>query len=253
VNRAIGARTTRGAPVHFLALLYDVESDEMTEAEAEAEMAAYGAFDELAGEAIVGGEALLPSALARTVRHDGGAPRLTAGPFAEVAEVLGGAYVLEADTLDDAIELARHLPAAAQPAGAVEVRPMVQWFDRRPADGGDRSTQVMATIHGSATDADDPGSSAWDEGAAEHGAFAEAAGDAVVAGGAVHPGSTATTLRVRDGELLVTDGPFSELTEVVGGFYVLDGTPERVDEVAQQIPVPPGGAVEVRPVLDVGA
>lgn len=241
--------------MHFLALLYDVEPDEMPAPESpevEAEMAAYAAFDELAGDAVVGGEALLPSATSRTVRHDGSEPRITAGPFAEVAEVLGGLYVLEAPTLDDAIELARHLPAASQPNGAVEVRPMVQWFDHRPPDGGDRSTQVLATIHGTATDADEPDRDAWDAGAAEHGAFAEAAGEAVAAGGAVHPSSTATTVRVRDGELLVTDGPFSEVTEVVGGLYVLDGTPERIDEAAQQIPVPPGGAVEVRPVLDVG-
>jgi hypothetical protein len=239
--------------VHFLVLLYDDESGatEPGTPEFDAELAGYAAFEELAGGAIVGGEALLPSATARTVRHDGAPPRITAGPFAEVAEVLGGFYVLESPTLDDAIEMARLIPAATKPNGAIEVRPMVQWFDRRPEGGGDRDAQVLATIHGTETADEEPGTDAWDAGAAEHSAFAERAGGAVVAGGAVHPSETATTVRVRDGELQVTDGPFSELTEVVGGFYVLDGTPARVDEVAQQVPVPDGGAVELRPIMDV--
>jgi hypothetical protein len=239
--------------VHFLALLYDDESAaaEPGTPEFDAEMAAYAAFDELAGDAVVGGEALLPSETARTVRHDGGEARISDGPFAEVAEVLGGFFVLDAPTLDDAIELVRHIPAASQPQGAVEVRPVVQWFDHRAPDA-DRSTRVLATIHGDEGDADVPETEAWDAGAEEHGRFAEQAGDAVAAGAAVHPASTATTVRVRDGELLVTDGPFSEVTEVVGGLYLLEGTPERIDELARLIPVPAAGAVEVRPVLDVG-
>ncbi|OWY61150.1 hypothetical protein B7486_65330, partial [cyanobacterium TDX16] len=179
--------------MHFLVLLYDDESagTEPGTPEFDAEMEAYAAFSELAGEAIVGGEALLPSETARTVRHDGAQPRITAGPFAEAAEVLGGFFVLDAPTLDDAIELARHIPAASQPKGAVEVRPMVQWSDSRPEGGGDRSVQVMATIHGEEGEDETPGSAGWDEGAAEHGRFAEAAGHVVAAGGAVHPSTTA--------------------------------------------------------------
>jgi len=239
--------------VHFLVLMYDDETaaTEPGTPEFDAEMEAYVAFEELAGGAIVGGEALQPSATTRTVRHDDAQPRITAGPFAEVAEVLGGYYLLDAPSLDDAIELVRHLPVASQPSGAIEVRPVVQWFDGRPEGGGDRDTQVLATIHGEQTEADDPDHEGWDIGAAEHDAFIEGAGDVVVAGGVVHPSDTATTVRRRDGELLVTDGPFSELTEVVGGFYVLDGTAELVDEVALQVPVPAGGAVELRPIMDV--
>ena len=82
-------------------------------------------------------------------------------------------------------------------------------------------TPYMAFIYGKESDGDVPGTPEWDAGAAEHGRFAEVAGDAIVAGGALHPVDTTTTVRVRDGELLVTDGPFSETAEVVGGFYVL--------------------------------
>lgn len=216
----------------------------------DADMAGYEAFEELAGGAIVAGEALQPSDTSRTIRHDGSGVRVTAGPFAEVVEALGGLYVLEAPTLDDVLELARRIPAAA--SGAIEIRPLAQWFDRAdelpPAPAG--VARYLATIHGRELDAEEVGSVAWDAGAAEHGRFVEAAGEAVVAGGAVHPTATATTLRVRDGELLVTDGPFSEAVEIVGGLYLLRGTEDGALDVARRIPVGEGGAVDVRPIMD---
>src|SRR5687768_10139927 len=94
--------------------------------EFEAEMAAYDAFGELAGPSIVGGEALHGDDTCQTVRVQGGVPRVTAGPFAESVEVLGGFYVLDVPSLDDAIELARHIPATSY--GAAELRPLVQWI-----------------------------------------------------------------------------------------------------------------------------
>ena len=73
----------------------------------------------------------------------------------------------------------------------------------------------------------------------------------MVGGDALHPASTATTVRVRDGETLVTDGPFAETKEQLGGYYLLDC--EDLDEAlewAAKIPsLPRGGAVEVRPAL----
>ncbi len=60
--------------------------------------------------------------------------------------------------------------------------------------------------------------------------------------------STATTVRVRDGERLVTDGPFAELKEALGGYFVLEC--ESMDEAcrwAAKIPGAHHGAVEVRP------
>src|ERR671911_27949 len=98
----------------------------------------YWQFHEKNDEAILAGEALQPSITATTVRHRDGQPLVTSGPFAETVEALGGFYVLEAETLDDAIELARQIPAASD--GWVAVRPMVEWFDRSAAveagDGG---------------------------------------------------------------------------------------------------------------------
>lgn len=221
-------------------------------AEWDAEIAGYGRFDELAGEAILGGEALQPAATSITVRHSGGGadPLVTTGPFAETTEALGGFYVLEAETLDDAIELARELPAAQ--TGWIGLRPMVTW-QAQAAGEPPEGTRYFALLYGKESEADVPDTAAWDAGAAEHGRFVEQAGGAVLAGGAIHPLDTATTVRVRDGELLVTDGPFSEAAEVVGGFYVLVApTDARTAELAATVPVNPGGAVEMRPILELG-
>jgi hypothetical protein len=211
--------------------------------------AGYVRFAQQAADAILAGEALQPAATARTVRSGDGEPLVTAGPYAETAEALVGFYVLEADTLDDAIALAREIPAARH--GWIALRPIVMW----QADTGAaaRGQHHLALLYGKESPGDAPGTPAWDAGAAEHGRFAEAAGQAIVAGAALHPIDTTTTVRVRDGELLVTDGPFSECAEVVGGFYVLAaGDAEAVADVAAKIPVGPSGAVEVRPVLEMG-
>ena len=67
----------------------------------------------------------------------------------------------------------------------------------------------------------------------------------------LHPTQTATTIRVRDGELLATDGPFAETKEQFGGFYLID-----VDDIDQaiawaaKIPTAQTGSIEVRPVWE---
>lgn len=212
------------------------------------DMAGFAAFSELAGDAIVAGEALEDRSTCTTIRHTGGEVTITDGPFAEAVEGLGGMFVLEAADLDEAIELARNIPSVHY--GALELRPMVEWS--APTGDGDRpAPRWFVTIHGPETPAETPGSPGWDEGAAEHGRFAEAAGDALLGAGAVHPTSTATTLRLCDGELSVTDGPYAEGVEVVGGFYVLGGPPDRVVDVASRIPVPEGGGVQIQAVMEI--
>jgi hypothetical protein len=63
---------------------------------------------------------------ATTIRVQDGKPMRTDGPFAEAKEAIGGYFILEADDLDAAIELAARVPAARM-GGAVEVRPIVEW------------------------------------------------------------------------------------------------------------------------------
>jgi hypothetical protein len=74
----------------------------------------------------------------------------------------------------------------------------------------------------------------------------------VIGGARLKPIDTATTVRMVDGESLITDGPFAETKEVFGGYYVLEA--DHVDaalEIARYIPaIRLGGAVEVRPILE---
>lgn len=75
---------------------------------------------------------------------------------------------------------------------------------------------------------------------------------AFVAGDALEATSTATTVRVRGPEELVTDGPFAETTEALGGYYLIDV--ENIDEAvawAKKCPGSHHGTVEVRPVMNI--
>ena len=72
-----------------------------------------------------------------------------------------------------------------------------------------------------------------------------------VAASPLHPTSTATSVRVRDGKRLVTDGPFAETREQFGGYFVIDAA--DLDEalgIAARIPMARRGTVEVRPVIE---
>lgn len=74
---------------------------------------------------------------------------------------------------------------------------------------------------------------------------------AFVAGDPLRPESTATTVRVRDGRTLTTDGPFAETHEHLGGYYILDCRDlDEALELAALCPMAQQGAIEVRP-LDV--
>jgi hypothetical protein len=74
---------------------------------------------------VSGGAQLQPAESATTVRVENGQALTTDGPFAETKEALGGYYLLEADDLDAALEVAAKIPAARM-GGAIEVRPMVE-------------------------------------------------------------------------------------------------------------------------------
>ena len=72
-----------------------------------------------------------------------------------------------------------------------------------------------------------------------------------VAGDALHGIETATTVRVRDGETQITDGPFAETKELLGGYYVIDVPDlDTALEYAAGIPSVGRGSIEVRPVVD---
>jgi len=68
----------------------------------------------------------------------------------------------------------------------------------------------------------------------------------------LHPTSMATSVRVRDGRPLITDGPFAETREQLGGYFLIDAADlDEAIAVAARIPVASVGTVEVRPVVEV--
>ena len=73
-----------------------------------------------------------------------------------------------------------------------------------------------------------------------------------VAAGPLHPVSTATSVRVRQGKRVVTDGPFAETREQLGGYYIIDA--KDLDEamtIAERIPPAKYGTIEVRPLMEI--
>lgn len=68
----------------------------------------------------------------------------------------------------------------------------------------------------------------------------------------LHPVSTATSVRIREGKRLVTDGPFAETREQLGGFYLIEA--KDLDEaisIAERIPGARFGTIEIRPVMEI--
>ena len=112
----------------YLVLIYE---DENQWANASAErfeelLKAHRAFGSANAAALRGGNALQPSSTATSIRRGAdGTVTVTDGPFAETKEALGGYYVIEAANLDEALDVAKQVPA---PFGGVEVRP-VRTFD----------------------------------------------------------------------------------------------------------------------------
>ncbi|WP_405602532.1 YciI family protein [Streptomyces sp. NBC_01410] len=89
----------------------------------------------------------------------------------------------------------------------------------------------------------------WDRTLKEHRAFQEANVGAILGSNALHPTATATCVRTDDsGALAVTDGPFAETKEALGGYYLVEAADlDEAIAVAKQCPMAFGG-IEVRPV-----
>jgi hypothetical protein len=69
----------------------------------------------------------------------------------------------------------------------------------------------------------------------------------------LHAVATATSVRVRDGKRLVTDGPFAETREQLGGYYLIEaGDLDEAIRVAERIPPAQFGTIEIRPVMEIG-
>ena len=111
--------------MQYLCLIYgrDQRWADLSEEDRREVLERYTAFaaDVQAAGQLVGGAELQPAATATTVRVRGDETLVSDGPFAETKEQLGGYFVLECDSLDEAVELAARIPGAEH--GTIEVRP----------------------------------------------------------------------------------------------------------------------------------
>lgn len=194
---------------------------------------------------------------ATSVRLRNGKMLVTAGPFAETTEQLGGFYILELDNLDEAIAVASRLPPAKK--GTVEIRPIVHLPElpgEQPALAHDHDEALTAYMLLCYDDEDH-----WTQAGPEvhRAAMLEAvavtrelaAKGRYVSASPLHPVATATSVRVRNGQRIITDGPFAETREVLGGFYlILAASREEALDIAARHPGATVGTVEVRPLYD---
>ena len=201
---------------------------------------------------------LHPVKTGASVRVRNGQQLITSGPFAETTEQLGGYFIIDVPDLDQAIATAGRLPAAKK--GTVEVRPIFP-LDGLPPDnfellnsrGDSSNVPYMLLCYDDAQ--------AWDEAgpAALRAAMEEAvqlthrlnARRQYVSASPLHPTSTATSVRVKEGRRQVTDGPFAETREFLGGYYVIlaKDLNEAISIAAQHSGVGVG-TVEVRPIFE---
>ena len=243
----------------YMLLIYGAE-DCWTEDERRACMIeSLGICDELAAR----GKYLAASPLqsvtsAASVRVRGGRTLVTGGPFAETTEQLGGYYVLDLADLDEAIAVATRLPPAAK--GTIEIRPLSP-LERLPPErpfptaAGDGSlTPFMLLCYDDEATWEAAGPRALAEAGAEAAALARRLSDEgrYLSASPLHPAATATCVRVRGGRRVITDGPFAETHEVLGGYYlILAEDRDAAVRLAAQHPGARVGTVEVRPVFDV--
>ena len=242
--------------MHYMFLMYAPENawtdDERTACMVESlaicdELAARGQF--------LDASPLHPVATAATVRVRDGHTLVTDGPFAETTEQLGGYFVVDLPDLDAAIAVAARLPGARK--GTVEIRPLNSLDGVPPArpvtaaDPTDTLYLLLAYDNEAIWQAAGP--------AALEGAIGEAvaltrelnAGGRFFSAAPLHPPATATCVRVRDGRRAVTDGPFAETHEVLGGYYLIraDSRDEAI-RIAARHPGARVASVEVRQAFD---
>lgn len=121
--------------MQYMLTIYNDESlrTSMSEADRGEMFQAYGAYTQELRDAgaFVAGDALQVTATATTVRVRDGGTLTTDGPFAETKEQLAGYYVIDVETLDEALEWAARIPGAR--TGSIEVRPVMVYPAEAPA------------------------------------------------------------------------------------------------------------------------
>jgi len=181
---------------------------------------------------------------ARTVRVRDGETLVSDGPFVEAKEYIGGLDILDCESLDEAIEVAAKHPVSW--FFSIEVRPFAQPVNMPDGWSYQQVRYLLMLCLDGILEADEVEEQlrrdldAWREMADRRGVR--------LLGGALAPPATATTVRVRDGETLLTDGPFVETKEYLGGIDILNcATMDEALELAESHPLARFHMVEVRP------
>lgn len=243
----------------YMLLIYGTESrwTEDERKECMIESMAFG--DQLAAQGKYHASAPLQSVTtAKTVRVREGRPIITDGPYTETTEQLGGFYLLDLADLDEAIAVACRLPPVTK--GTIEIRPLLAMEGlpaARPlpdhANDSTLSPYMLLCCHNEAL-WNDAGTAAQDQARADAASLARRLHDdnRYLDASPLHPAATATCVRIRDGKRIITDGPYAETHEVLGGYYLIlaKSADAALLDAAQQ----PGarfGAVEIRPLFDV--
>ena len=109
-------------------------------------------------------------------------------------------------------------------------------------------SQYLILIHGDEKAfAENP--AAWEAMGKGHAEFGEKHASSIAGGNALQGSDTATSIRPTEGGFTVTDGPFSETKEALGGYYLVDAADlDEAISIARDLPMPHGG-VEIRPVM----
>lgn len=207
------------------------------------------------------GHALQDPSTAVTVRSRDGQTLLSDGPFTETKEFIGGFDMIDCANLDEAIEVAAKHPVSW--FHRIEIRPFADDPIRPSAEalpcteavqipdtlragdaGASRYLLVMCLDGIPGTDEEEASvmrdGRSWLEEAQQRGVQ--------VFGHALKHADTATTVQVRDGETLLSDGPFAETKEFMGGFSIIEGVSrEEAIELAAKHPLARFHMVEVRP------
>jgi hypothetical protein len=202
------------------------------------------------GVRLLGRELDVPGAAA-TVRVRDGDTLVTDGPFAETKEFVAGFDLLECSDLDEAIEVAARHPVSR--SDAIEIRPFMDGlelgadasaFAQGETSGGTPYLLMMWMGGTPAADFDDQ--ALMDEGEGWRRDLEDRG--LQVFGNALEGPEAATTLRVRNGETMLTDGPFIETKEFVAGVDVVNcADREQAIALAAAHPIARYFAIEVRP------
>jgi hypothetical protein len=194
---------------------------------------------------------------ATSLRIRDGKRHITDGPFAETTEQLGGYYIIEVNSRDEAIEIASRLPPAKK--GTVEIRPLL------PLPG---TLSLPDTASANQTPLDTVDSRDYillmyaEEGVWPPDEHLPALAKSVdvchqlhakgqfISAAPLQPPETATCVRLRGGSRTVVDGPFAETKEQLGGYFLMRVA--NLDEaiaIAARIPGSSRGTAEIRPLF----